>query len=65
MGLLGASAGGILAGRAIPAAGFVWRVVAKVGSLTPYEQRQVPTGPSNTTEFGSVKAKPVSRHCSR
>jgi prolyl oligopeptidase len=56
LGLLGGSAGGILAGRAMTERPDLFAaVVANVGLLDAIRAETGPTGPGNTREFGSVK----------
>jgi prolyl oligopeptidase len=58
LGLLGASAGGILVGRAMTERPDMFAaVVPNVGALDMVRMEITPTGPGNVDEFGSVKTK--------
>ena len=58
LGLIGASAGGILVGRAMTERPDLFAaVVANVGALDMIRMEITPTGPGNVDEFGSVKTE--------
>jgi len=59
LGLIGTSAGGILAGRAMTERPDLFAAVAaNVGALDMIRMETTPTGPGNAAEFGSVNSEP-------